>query len=519
MGSTSNSSCLAASYINKTILTAQPIQPPGPGLAPSLRRSFGSNSILHAPRSTLYAPRRTRSPFITHFQRNPRHNPSHKNESGGLAVLLSIITQSPSPVTMPAQQQPASHYLPEYSPITLSNQRRSFDVAPAQEVRASAPQYTATVPGYPQYLTQHHQYSSGFNQPQYPQYHHHHAHAHAPPAPMATVQHHSQHQHHQHHHGLSPENWYPPPPLDSSYASATPALESTYHAPHTSHTSPSPLPPHTFHANPTLQGTGYQPPPPTHHQNPLIHLENYHHTLFSSPAGQIPPPLTSTIPVSPTHSNPASISPSVSPPQYSSGVLAEYPASLPPAHAHAHVHAHDDSPRQPILTSTRNSPSSSISTAPHPIPPHPNPATHHRMHHSLTCFTGWPADDDITSSMPTAHQYNLQPQITNVFGILTNGCNRPRHAAHGSAMNLYSPYNAPRLPSTSSPSLDQPRPHVCGICQAAFHRNHDLKRHKDVHNDTKPYVCQCGRAFTRKDALKRHMFLKSCGKDKGHESA
>ena len=413
---------------------------------------------------------------------------------------------------MPAQHQPAPHYLPEYNHIPLTTQRPSFEAAPTQEVRAA--QHTAAVPGYPQYLAQHHPYSPNFNQPQYPQYHPHHA----PPPPLVTAQHH--HQHHQHHHhGLPRENWYPSPAPDPSYAPVTAALESTYH---TSHASPSPLPPHSFHPNYTHQDASYQPLPPTHHQNPLIELEGYQ-TLFPSPANHLPLP-TSIIPVSPTHSNTASISPSVSPPQYSSRVSAEYAASLPPvhAHAHAHAHAHDDSPRQPNLTSLRHSPSSSTSTAPYPNPPNPNPATHHRMHHSLTCFMGRPADDDINSSMPTAHQYNLQPQATNVFGILTNGCNRSRNAAHGSAAGLYSPYNAfnaPRAPSTSSPSLDQPRPHVCGICQAAFHRNHDLKRHKDVHNDTKPYVCQCGRAFTRKDALKRHMFLKSCGKDKGHESA
>ena len=176
---------------------------------------------------------------------------------------------------MPAQQQPAPHYLPEYNHVPLSTQRPSFEAAPTQEVRAA--QYTATVPGYPQYLAQHHQYSSNLNQPQYPQYHPHHA----PPAPLATAQHH--HQHHQHHHALPIENWYPSPALDSSYESATPALESTYH---TSHTSPSPLPPHNFHPNLTLQDASYQPLP-THHQNPLIDLEGYH-SLFPPPRQPTP---------------------------------------------------------------------------------------------------------------------------------------------------------------------------------------------------------------------------------------
>lgn len=316
--------------------------------------------------------------------------------------------------------------------------------------------------------------------PQFPQYH-------APPSSLATAQ---------HHHGA----------LDFSRASATPALESTYHR---SRTSPSPLTPHSLHPDLTLQDTSYRPLPPNHHQNPLMNLESYH-SLFSSPADQLPLPSTSTVPVSLTHSNPASISSSVPPPQYSSRVTAEYPTSLLPAPAPAP--AHDNSPRQPNLTSLCHSPSSTP-TAPYPYPPNPNPATHHRMHHSLTCFVSWPADDDITSSMPTAHQYDLQPQVTNVFGVLTNGRNHSHNVAHDSATNPhspYSPFNAPRASSTTSPSLDQPRLHVCVICRAVFHRNHDLKRHEDVHNGTKPYVCKCGRTFTRKDALKRHMFLKSC---------
>jgi uncharacterized Zn-finger protein len=56
----------------------------------------------------------------------------------------------------------------------------------------------------------------------------------------------------------------------------------------------------------------------------------------------------------------------------------------------------------------------------------------------------------------------------------------------------------------------QPRPHVCDSCGLAFVRGHDLKRHKDTHLNSKPHVCECGKSFSRKDALKRHIFLKSC---------
>lgn len=61
----------------------------------------------------------------------------------------------------------------------------------------------------------------------------------------------------------------------------------------------------------------------------------------------------------------------------------------------------------------------------------------------------------------------------------------------------------------------QARPHVCESCGLSFVRGHDLKRHKDTHSNAKPHVCDCGKSFTRKDALKRHIFLKSCPGGKG----
>lgn len=374
-----------------------------------------------------------------------------------------------------APQYPIGNYLPEYN-SPLPTQRRSFDALPAHEVRAA--QYAATMARSSHYLRN--QHSSNFNQPRFPYTHH------APPAPLAVG-------HHHHHSSSTPsslpaESWY-----SSPAAFGTPALE-----PAQQH-HPSPLLPHSFHPHLTLVDTRYHPLLPNH-DSPHMDLENFH-SLFTSHPDQLPP---TSLPVSPTHSNPASISPSISPPEYPSRALAEYPISL--------ASAHGDSPRQRLLTSLRNSPPSSHPTAPHP--------THHRTHHSLTSILGGSTDDNMTFSTPTAHQHNLKPQLTSIPGIPpTNATNRSRAAHHGSSANLYSPYSPSRVSSSSSPSLDAPRPHVCGVCQAAFHRNHDLKRHKDVHNDTKPFVCQCGRAFTRKDALKRHMFLKSCGKDKGHESA
>ncbi|KAI9007175.1 hypothetical protein BC832DRAFT_524028, partial [Gaertneriomyces semiglobifer] len=50
------------------------------------------------------------------------------------------------------------------------------------------------------------------------------------------------------------------------------------------------------------------------------------------------------------------------------------------------------------------------------------------------------------------------------------------------------------------------RNHVCDVCQRAFVRRQDLKRHQTTHqSDFKPYECNnCGTTFTRSDALHRH---------------
>jgi hypothetical protein len=77
--------------------------------------------------------------------------------------------------------------------------------------------------------------------------------------------------------------------------------------------------------------------------------------------------------------------------------------------------------------------------------------------------------------------------------------------------NLPQPYLQQNSPVITNPA----RPHVCDSCGLSFVRGHDLKRHKDTHSNAKPHICDCGKSFSRKDALKRHIFLKSC---RGKES-
>ncbi|KAM3416047.1 hypothetical protein BST61_g9533 [Cercospora zeina] len=52
-----------------------------------------------------------------------------------------------------------------------------------------------------------------------------------------------------------------------------------------------------------------------------------------------------------------------------------------------------------------------------------------------------------------------------------------------------------------------------GHAAQMHHINHDLKRHKRIHLAVKPFPCgHCDKSFSRKDALKRHVLVKGCGK-------
>ena len=53
------------------------------------------------------------------------------------------------------------------------------------------------------------------------------------------------------------------------------------------------------------------------------------------------------------------------------------------------------------------------------------------------------------------------------------------------------------------------RKYVCAVCNNRFVRPNDLKRHAIIHQETREYVCKCGAAFGRQDALRRHRIRKN----------
>ena len=52
------------------------------------------------------------------------------------------------------------------------------------------------------------------------------------------------------------------------------------------------------------------------------------------------------------------------------------------------------------------------------------------------------------------------------------------------------------------------RKYVCTVCQNKFVRPNDLKRHAVIHQEVKEFICKCGAAFGRQDALRRHRIRK-----------
>ncbi|KAI2822454.1 transcriptional regulator family: C2H2 zinc finger [Aspergillus niger] len=48
---------------------------------------------------------------------------------------------------------------------------------------------------------------------------------------------------------------------------------------------------------------------------------------------------------------------------------------------------------------------------------------------------------------------------------------------------------------------------VCPYCKRSFRRHEHLQRHLRIHTNEKPYQCDCGATFSRRDLLKRHQSI------------
>jgi hypothetical protein len=114
------------------------------------------------------------------------------------------------------------------------------------------------------------------------------------------------------------------------------------------------------------------------------------------------------------------------------------------------------------------------------------------------------------------HTRNTNPFIFPLFSQRMNANPLPRptqqdfthtpesHIALVRAMNMQSsPHQTAQEQHPRHQEQQNDRPFKCDQCPQSFNRNHDIKRHKQVHLAVRPFPCgHCEKRFSRKDALK-----------------
>ena len=184
-------------------------------------------------------------------------------------------------------------------------------------------------------------------------------------------------------------------------------------------------------------------------------------------------------------------------------------------------------PRTFSLSYPRVHESSGISPSPYSpqLYPRDNRISGVSQPHPPTAYRPGIAGSPIQSQPSALHDFRPAPTPLDTSGSYQSEFRTRRSSASSQSpthlrreipvSSTSQPYQRRGSPSPSpSPSGTQARPHVCDNCGLAFVRGHDLKRHRDTHSNAKPHICECGKSFSRKDALKRHIFLKSCRGEK-----
>ncbi|KAK4043736.1 hypothetical protein C8A01DRAFT_43305 [Parachaetomium inaequale] len=188
----------------------------------------------------------------------------------------------------------------------------------------------------------------------------------------------------------------------------------------------------------------------------------------------------------------------------------------PPVTA-AHYYPQTSAPQQPSFPSyaspvTQPSPTSALSASssgsipraaiPAMAPPLQYPAGRGHPVPSMGSYASYnPVPGPVLSNMH--HPGAPLTMVTGMSGLpnYSHHPGMPPHHPH----SLY-------LHHPGGPAPQSERPFKCDICQQAFNRNHDLKRHQRIHLAVKPFGCgDCEKRFSRKDALKRHRLVKGCG--------